>query len=72
MQAEVTERLTARFSDAEVAVEVEGNRAVISVVSNEFSGMSRVAKQQAVYACIEDFISDGRLHAVTIRADVPA
>jgi acid stress-induced BolA-like protein IbaG/YrbA len=33
--------------------------------------MNRVQKQQAVYACIEDYIADGRLHAVTIKAAEP-
>lgn len=52
-------------------VVLEGNRASITVVSDVFLGMSRVQKQQAVYACIDSFIADGRLHAVTIRALVP-
>jgi acid stress-induced BolA-like protein IbaG/YrbA len=33
--------------------------------------MSRVKKQQAVYACIQEYIADGRLHAVTIKAETP-
>ncbi|MFP6836884.1 MAG: BolA/IbaG family iron-sulfur metabolism protein [Pseudomonadales bacterium] len=54
-----------------VEVVLEGNRASITVISDVFQGMSRVQKQQAVYACIDSFIADGRLHAVTIRALVP-
>ncbi len=69
MQAELVERLSSRFSDAQVDVQVDGNRASITVLSSEFDGLSRVKKQQAVYACIEDYIADGRLHAVTIKAD---
>jgi acid stress-induced BolA-like protein IbaG/YrbA len=41
------------------------------VVSAVFVGKSRVQQQQAVYGCIDTFISDGRLHAVTIRALTP-
>jgi acid stress-induced BolA-like protein IbaG/YrbA len=33
--------------------------------------MTRVRKQQAVYACIDRFIADGSLHAVSIRALTP-
>lgn len=58
--------------DAEVEAVVDGNRAVITVVSAAFDGMSRVRKQQAVYACIDGFIKDGSLHAVSIRALTPA
>jgi len=56
---------------AEVDVVVDGNRALITVVSPLFEGLSRVQKQQKVYACIDAFISDGSLHAVTIRALTP-
>lgn len=57
---------------ASVEAEVDGNRALITVVSETFAGMSRVRKQQAVYACIQAYIADGSLHAVTIRALTPA
>ncbi|MBX3705118.1 MAG: BolA/IbaG family iron-sulfur metabolism protein [Pseudomonadales bacterium] len=56
---------------AQVEAEVEGNRALITVVSDVFADMSRVRKQQAVYACIQHLIADGTLHAVTIRALTP-
>jgi acid stress-induced BolA-like protein IbaG/YrbA len=54
-----------------VSVSVDGNRATINVVASVFAGMSRVKKQQEVYACIADLIADGALHAVTIKADAP-
>ncbi|NIP13613.1 MAG: BolA/IbaG family iron-sulfur metabolism protein [Pseudomonadales bacterium] len=44
---------------------------MITVVSRIFEGMTRVRKQQAVYGCIDAFIQDGRLHAVSIRALTP-
>ena len=56
---------------ADVDVVVDGNRALITVVSPAFEGLSRVQKQQKVYACIDAFITDGSLHAVTIRALTP-
>lgn len=71
MQDEVRNRVAQAIPDAQVSVEVEGNRASIHVVSDHFSGMSRVQKQQAVYACIEDLIASGSLHAVTIKAETP-
>lgn len=72
MQEEIRQKISAQIADATVRVSIDGNRALIEVVSDHFAGMSRVQKQQAVYACIEDYIADGRLHAVTIKADVPA
>ncbi|MEM7001355.1 MAG: BolA/IbaG family iron-sulfur metabolism protein [Pseudomonadota bacterium] len=72
MHAEIVAKVEASFPDAQVNVELDGNRAVVEVVSTAFADMSRVRKQQAVYSCINEFIADGRLHAVTIRAEVPA
>jgi acid stress-induced BolA-like protein IbaG/YrbA len=72
MQDEIIERISARIPNAEIDVALDGNKVVIEVTSNHFAGMGRVAKQQAVYSCIEDYIADGRLHAVTIKAEVPA
>ncbi len=71
MQDEIKQRIEAAIDGAQVIVNVDGNRATIEVVANLFAGMSRVKKQQQVYACIEDLIYGGALHAVTIKADVP-
>ena len=64
-------RLEAAFADAEVAVAGEGNRFEVNVVSATFDGLSRVRRQQAVYAAIGDLIASGAVHAVTIRAKTP-
>ena len=72
MKTEIENRLTAAFADPDVQVSIDGNRALIEIVSADFAGMTRVKKQQAVYACIQDYIADGRLHAVTIRAEASA
>ena len=71
MQEEITRRVRDAIADATVSVAVDGNRAMIDVVSPVFSDLSRVKKQQLVYACIEDLIASGDLHAVTIKADIP-
>lgn len=68
MKSTIHKRITESIPDAEVQVDLDGNRAVISVVSGTFAGMSRVQKHQAVYAAIESFIADGSLHAVSIKA----
>ena len=69
--ASLYEGLSGATDDLDVQVELDGNRALITVVSPMFAGMTRVAKQQAVYACINPFIADGRIHAVTIQASAP-
>ena len=72
MQEEIVSRVQSAISDAVVNVSVDGNRALIEVESPFLADLSRVKRQQTVYACIEDVISSGELHAVTIKATVPA
>ena len=71
MQDEVQRRIESAIPDSQVLVEIDGNRASISVTSPLFDGMSPVKKQQEIYACIEDLIASGDLHAVTIKAEAP-
>ena len=71
MIEEVQARLGAAFEDADIAVAGEGNRCEVQVVSAAFVGLSRVQRQQAVYAVIGDLIAAGTIHAVTIKALTP-
>jgi acid stress-induced BolA-like protein IbaG/YrbA len=71
MNQAIEQAVVAEIPGAEVEVELDGNRAVITVVSEVFAELNRVQKQQKVYGCINGFIADGRLHAVTIRALTP-
>jgi acid stress-induced BolA-like protein IbaG/YrbA len=68
MKNTIHERIMESIPGAEVQVDLDGNRAAITVVSDTFAGMSRVQKHQAVYGAIESFIADGSLHAVSIKA----
>lgn len=72
MIEDLQERIESTISGAVVAVSGEGNRFEIRVVAEAFEGLSRVKRQQAVYAAIGDLISSGAVHAVTIRAVTPA
>ncbi len=71
MQKRIIESIQANLAESLVEVELDGNRALITVTSTAFEGKSRVQKQQLVYGCIDEFIKDGSLHAVTIRALTP-
>ena len=72
--AEVQSLIEAGLPGAQVRVSSPDDthfEAVI-VVSSAFEGVSRVRKQQLVYAAISELIRDGALHAVTIHAHTPA
>ena len=72
MQKRIIESIQATLAESLVEVDLDGNRAVITVTSSAFEGKSRVQRQQLVYGCIDEFIKDGSLHAVTIRALTPS
>lgn len=72
MVEQVEERLAAAFENSDVAVTAQGNRFELRVVAEAFAGLSRVKRQQAVYAAIRDLIESGAIHAVTITARTPA
>ena len=72
MQDDIAAKIRAQLDVQDLNITLDGNRALIEVTSTQFADMNRVQKQQAVYACIEDFIADGSLHAVTIKANDPA
>lgn len=49
----------------------DGHHFTAVVVSPEFSGKSRIQKQQLVYAALEKHINDGTLHAISIKTFTP-
>lgn len=72
MIEDIKARLGEAFANAEVTVAGDGNRYQLRVVADHFAGLSRVKRQQAVYAAIGDLIQSGAIHAVTIQALTPA
>ncbi|MEM9741820.1 MAG: BolA family transcriptional regulator [Pseudomonadota bacterium] len=68
LASEVSALLEARFPNAEISVEIDGNRAQVRVRAAELAELSRVKRQQAVYGVIGRYVTDGTLHAVTIDA----
>ncbi|MBV4412981.1 BolA family iron metabolism protein IbaG [Enterobacteriaceae bacterium YMB-R22] len=51
----------------EVHVSGDGSHFQVIAVGEMFAEMSRVKKQQAVYAPLMEFIADNRIHAVSIK-----
>ena len=71
IEREVALRIESAIADAAVTASGDGSRMQIRVVSPAFAGLSRVRKQQLVYAAIAELIAAGELHAVTIQALTP-
>lgn len=52
----------------EVHVSGDGSHFQVIAVGEMFDGMSRVKKQQAIYAPLMEYIADNRIHALSIKA----
>ena len=65
-------RLISELSAESVEVSLDGDRATIIVVADVFEGLSRVKRQQMVYRYLNDSITSGVIHAVTITAKAPS
>lgn len=64
---EIEQTLNAALSLDFVKVKSDGSHFSIIAVSDQFEKMSRVQKQQAIYAPLQAKITDGTLHAITIK-----
>ena len=69
---EVQEIVAKAFAGGQVEVERDGSHYLIKVVHESFEGMMPVKKQQAVYACLNEYIASGAIHAVHIKAYSPS
>jgi len=58
--------LREKLPQCELEVVAEGNKLSLKVVSNEFVSLSRVKRQQKIYALLEDRIKSGEIHAVSM------
>ena len=68
---QVKNLIEAGLASSEVIVEGSGSSFQLTVVSESFAGLSPVKKQQLVYACLNDQIKDGSIHAVTMQLHTP-
>ena len=66
LHADIKKRIDARFPGALIRLDGDSGRMQIGVTSAEFTDMTRLQKQQSVYACINELITGGSLHAVSI------
>ena len=65
---EIKEMIEATLSTQSVAVTGDGSMFDVIVVSDDFEGKTPVKKQQMVYACVNEKITSGDIHALTIKS----
>ncbi len=69
---QVKSRIKTALPDAKVQVDSEDLRHFEAlVISPTFAGERPVRRQQMVYAALNEFLSSGRLHALTLKTLTP-
>lgn len=63
---DIKQILESTFRDGQIEAQAEGNKLTLTLVSDAFDGLNRVKRQQLVYSLLNDRISSGEIHAVTM------
>ena len=68
---EVKQLISAGLPDCEVIVTGDGSHFEATVIGEVFADVMPVKKQQMVYATVNEKITSGELHALTIKTYTP-
>jgi acid stress-induced BolA-like protein IbaG/YrbA len=63
--------IEAGIEAAQVTVKGDNGMFDTTVVAEQFEGLSPVKKQQMVYAAVNEHITSGAIHALSIKAYTP-
>lgn len=69
---DIKQRIEDGIDGAEVLVRLDGNKCLVAVASAAFEGQRSIKKQQMVYACLNELIASGDLHAVSMHTYTPS
>lgn len=61
--------LKQQFPDGTVEITGEGGKFLATVVSEQFAGLSKIARHKLVYKALNPYIASGEIHALTIVAN---
>jgi len=64
--------ISAKMPNADVSVTGAEGKFEATVVSDEFEGLMIIKRHKLVYACVNEQITSGELHALTIHAKTKA
>ncbi len=68
---DVVKTMTDDISGAQASVEGDGYKYQATIISEAFKDLNTMKRHQLVYAALNDVITSGDLHALTIKAYTP-
>ena len=71
-QAELRTLLEAGLPGCEIELMAEGNKIGLRLTGDVFEGLNRVKRQQLVYGLLNEKISTGEIHAVSMDCKTTA
>jgi len=69
---QIQQIIASHMPDAAVEVSGGDGKFIAEVTSDVFEGLTSIKRHKLVYACVNDEITSGELHALTIVARTPA
>ena len=67
----IEDELRSAFPDSQIRVSSEGNLLKLNIKASKFENITKVKRQQMIYAVIDHRIKSGEVHAVSISATSP-
>lgn len=70
-EAEIENLLKSAIDTTHLDVAGDGSHFMLTIVSEEFVDQSTLKRQQRIYALLNDKITSGEIHALSIKAHSP-
>ncbi|MBT3531295.1 MAG: BolA/IbaG family iron-sulfur metabolism protein [Gammaproteobacteria bacterium] len=64
---QIEQILTAGLSDCEITVEGGDGKYLVTAIGQVFEGLNAVKRQQTIYKILNEHISSGAIHAVSMN-----
>ena len=68
---DIEQRIREGIPGASVSVSGDGYKYEANVISDQFDGLNTMKQHQMVYACVNDLITSGELHALSLKTSAP-
>ena len=65
--SQITTELNAELSDCQVTVDGGDGKYLVTVIGDVFEGLNAVKRQQAIYKILNEHITSGAIHAITMN-----